>query len=159
MTEATSSPIQLRVNGVERELRVDPDMPLLWVLRDVLGLTGTKYGCGQALCGACSVHLDGAVVRSCCTPVRRAEGRDVTTIEGLSEDGTHPLQQAWIELGVPQCGFCQAGQIMTAAALLRKQPKPSPEQVEQSLAGNLCRCGTYTRIRAAVQRAAELTKG
>ena len=159
MTEATRGPIQLRVNGVERELSVDPEMPLLWVLRDVLGLTGTKYGCGQALCGACSVHLDGAVVRSCCTPVRRAEGREVTTIEGLSEDGTHPLQQAWIELGVPQCGFCQAGQIMTAAALLRKQPKPSLEQVEQSLAGNLCRCGTYTRIRAAVQRAAELTKG
>jgi isoquinoline 1-oxidoreductase alpha subunit len=157
MTEASPSPIQLRVNGVARELRVDPEMPLLWVLRDVLGLTGTKYGCGQALCGACSVHLDGAVVRSCCTPVRRAEGRDVTTIEGLSEDGTHPLQRAWIELGVPQCGFCQAGQIMTAAALLRKQPKPSPEQVEQSLAGNLCRCGTYTRIRAAVQRAAELS--
>jgi len=159
MTEAITGPIQLRVNGVARELRVDPEMPLLWVLRDVLGLTGTKYGCGHAQCGACSVHLDGAVVRSCSTPVRRADGRDVTTIEGLSEDGTHPLQQAWIELAVPQCGFCQAGQIMTAAALLRKHPKPSPEQVEQSLAGNLCRCGTYTRIRAAVQRAAELTKG
>ena len=159
MTDVSHDSIELRVNGVARELRVDPEMPLLWVLRDVLGLTGTKYGCGQALCGACSVHLDGAVVRSCCTPVRRAEGRDVTTIEGLSEDGSHPLQRAWIELGVPQCGFCQAGQIMTAAALLRKQPRPSPEQVEQSLAGNLCRCGTYTRIRAAVQRAAELAKG
>jgi isoquinoline 1-oxidoreductase alpha subunit len=159
VTDPTTREIQLRVNGVPRELRVDPAMPLLWVLRDVLGLTGTKYGCGQALCGACSVHLDGAVVRSCCTPIRRAEGRDVTTIEGLSEDGSHPLQRAWIELGVPQCGFCQAGQIMTAAALLRKQPQPTPEQVEQSLAGNLCRCGTYTRIRAAVQRAAELTKG
>lgn len=159
MTDVSHDSIELRVNGVAREVRVDPEMPLLWVLRDVLGLTGTKYGCGQALCGACSVHLDGAVVRSCCTPVRRAEGRDVTTIEGLSEDGSHPLQRAWIELGVPQCGFCQAGQIMTAAALLRKQPRPSPEQVEQSLAGNLCRCGTYTRIRAAVQRAAELAKG
>jgi isoquinoline 1-oxidoreductase subunit alpha len=159
MTDVIHDSIQLQVNGVARELRVDPEMPLLWVLRDVLGLTGTKYGCGQAQCGACSVHLDGAVVRSCCTPVRRAEGREVTTIEGLSEDGSHPLQKAWIELAVPQCGFCQAGQIMTAAALLRKQPNPSPEQVEQSLAGNLCRCGTYTRIRAAVQRAAELAKG
>jgi len=156
MTDVVHDSIELQVNGVARELRVDPEMPLLWVLRDVLGLTGTKYGCGHAQCGACSVHLDGAVVRSCSTPVRRAEGRDVTTIEGLSEDGTHPLQKAWIELGVPQCGFCQAGQIMTAAALLRKHPQPSPEQVEQSLAGNLCRCGTYTRIRAAVQRAAEL---
>jgi isoquinoline 1-oxidoreductase alpha subunit len=149
----------LNVNGKAQQFQAEEDTPLLWVLREQLGLTGTKYGCGQALCGACSVHLDGAVVRSCCTPVRRAEGRDVTTIEGLSEDGSHPLQRAWIELGVPQCGFCQAGQIMTAAALLRKQPRPSPEQVEQSLAGNLCRCGTYTRIRAAVQRAAELAKG
>jgi isoquinoline 1-oxidoreductase subunit alpha len=150
------SKLAIRVNGVAHQLDVDPDMPLLWVLRDVLGLTGTKYGCGQALCGACSVHVDGQVVRSCCTPVRRAEGREVLTIEGLSEDGSHPLQRAWLELGVPQCGFCQAGQIMTAAALLRKHPRPSPEQVEQSLAGNLCRCGTYTRIRAAVQRAAAL---
>ncbi|HVZ33643.1 MAG TPA: (2Fe-2S)-binding protein [Polyangiaceae bacterium] len=139
-----------------QELNVDPEMPILWVLRDLLGLTGTKYGCGQALCGACSVHLDGQVVRSCCTPVVRAAGKSLTTIEGLSKDGTHPLQQAWIELSVPQCGFCQAGQIMSAAALLRKQPNPSDEQIEQSLAGNLCRCGTYTRIRAAVKRAAEL---
>jgi isoquinoline 1-oxidoreductase alpha subunit len=155
MSDSTAK-LSLRVNGAPHQLDVDPDMPLLWVLRDVLGLTGTKYGCGQALCGACSVHLDGQVVRSCCTPVRRAEGREVLTIEGLSEDGSHPLQRAWVELGVPQCGFCQAGQIMTAAALLRKHPRPSPEQVEQSLAGNLCRCGTYTRIRAAVQRAAAL---
>ena len=112
--------ITLRVNGVERQLDVDPEMPLLWVLRDVLGLTGTKYGCGEALCGACTVHLDGQVVRSCVTPVRRAAGADVMTIEGLSPDGSHPLQKAWVELGVPQCGFCQAGQLMTAAALLEK---------------------------------------
>ena len=131
-------------------------MPLLWVLRDVLGLTGTKYGCGQALCGACTVHLDGQVVRSCCTPVRRAEGRSITTIEGLSRDGDHPLQRAWIEHAVPQCGYCQAGQIMTAAALLAKKPKPTDAEIDQSLSGNLCRCGTYTRIRAAVQRAASL---
>lgn len=146
--------LRLTVNGSERELDVDPEMPLLWVLRDVLGLTGTKYGCGQALCGACTVHLDGQVVRSCCTPVRRAEGKAVTTIEGLSPAGDHPLQRAWIELAVPQCGYCQAGQIMTAAALLSKKPKPSDAEIDQSLAGNLCRCGTYTRIRAAIRKAA-----
>ena len=146
--------ISLRVNGVHRDLDVDPELPLLWALRDVLGLTGTKFGCGQALCGACSVHLDGEVVRSCVTPVSRAAGRAVTTIEGLSPDGGHPLQKAWCELGVPQCGFCQAGQIMTAAALLEKIPRPRDEDIDKSLAGNLCRCGTYTRIRAAVKRAA-----
>lgn len=146
--------MKLLVNGVEREVDVDPEMPLLWALRDVLGLTGTKYGCGQALCGACTVHLDGQVVRACVTPVRRAEGRAVTTIEGLSSDGSHPLQRAWVELGVPQCGFCQAGQLMTAAALLAKIPRPSDAEIDRSLAGNLCRCGTYTRIRAAVKRAA-----
>jgi isoquinoline 1-oxidoreductase alpha subunit len=149
--------LQFQVNGVPRDLEVDPEMPLLWVLRDLLGLTGTKYGCGEALCGACSVHLDDKVVRSCCTPIRRVAGHSVTTIEGLSEDGSHPLQKAWIELCVPQCGFCQAGQIMTAAALLRKQPQPSDTEIEQSLAGNLCRCGTYTRIRAAVRKAAGIT--
>ena len=122
----------------------------------MLGLTGTKYGCGQALCGACSIHIDGQVVRSCVTPVRRAEGRSVTTIEGLSKDGSHPLQKAWVDLGVPQCGFCQAGQIMTAAALLAKKPQPTDADIDQSLAGNLCRCGTYTRIRAAVKKAAGL---
>jgi len=148
--------ISLTVNGVRREFDVDPEMPLLWALRDVLGLTGTKYGCGQALCGACSVHLEGEVVRSCVTPVRRAAGKAVTTIEGLSPDGAHPLQKAWCDLAVPQCGFCQAGQIMTAAALLEKIPKPSDEDIDRSLAGNLCRCGTYTRIRAAVKRAAGL---
>ena len=146
--------MKIRINGAERELDVDPDMPLLWALRDVLDLTGTKYGCGQALCGACTVHLGGEVVRSCVTPVRRAEGLDVTTIEGLSPDGSHPLQQAWVALGVPQCGFCQAGQIMTAAALLRATPHPSDDEIDRSLAGNLCRCGTYSRIRAAVKKAA-----
>lgn len=150
--------IRLRVNAVEKELDVDPEMPLLWALRDVLGLTGTKYGCGQALCGACVVHLDGEAVRACVTPVRRAQGRSVTTIEGLSADGSHPLQRAWVELAVPQCGFCQAGQIMTAAALLAKRPKPSDAEIDQSLSGNLCRCGTYTRIRAAVKKAAGLTR-
>lgn len=146
--------IRMTVNGREEQLEVDPDMPLLWVLRDVLGLTGTKYGCGQALCGACSVHLDGQVVRSCCTPVRRADGTRVTTIEGLSPDGEHPLQRAWIEHAVPQCGYCQAGQIMTAAALLAKKPRPTDAEIDQSLAGNLCRCGTYTRIRTAIRKAA-----
>ena len=148
--------IVLRVNGAEQKLDVDPEMPLLWALRDVLGLTGSKYGCGQALCGACTVHLDGEPVRACVTPVRRAAGKTVTTIEGLSADGSHPLQKAWVELGVPQCGFCQAGQIMSAASLLAKKPKPTDEEIDQSLAGNLCRCGTYTRIRAAVKKAAGL---
>jgi isoquinoline 1-oxidoreductase subunit alpha len=146
--------ITVRVNGTEHRLEVDPEMPLLWVLRDVLHLTGTKYGCGEALCGACTVHVDGHVVRSCVTPIRRAAGASVVTIEGLSPDGNHPLQQAWVELGVPQCGFCQAGQIMTAAGLLKKHPRPSDEQIEQSMAGNLCRCGTYPRIRNAIKQAA-----
>jgi isoquinoline 1-oxidoreductase subunit alpha len=146
--------ITVTVNGTVQKRDVDPEMPLLWFLRDVLGLTGTKFGCGQALCGACTVHLDGEVVRACVTPVRRADGKKVTTIEGLSPDGSHPLQKAWVELGVPQCGFCQAGQIMTAASLLAKRPKPTNEEIDQSLAGNLCRCGTYTRIRAAVRKAA-----
>jgi isoquinoline 1-oxidoreductase subunit alpha len=147
--------ITLRVNGKDETLDVDPEMPLLWAIRDVIGLTGTKYGCGQALCGACVVHVDGEAVRACVTPVRRALGHAVTTIEGLSPDGNHPLQRAWVELAVPQCGFCQAGQIMTAAALLTKRPKPTDAEIDQSLAGNICRCGTYTRIRAAVKKAAE----
>ena len=146
--------IQLNVNGVSREVDADEDMPLLWVLRDLLGLTGTKYGCGEALCGACTVHLDGHAVRSCVTPLRRAAGHAVTTIEGLSPTGDHPLQRAWVELGVPQCGFCQAGQIMTAAALLAENPRPTDDDIDHSLAGNLCRCGTYLRIRAAVRKAA-----
>jgi isoquinoline 1-oxidoreductase subunit alpha len=150
--------IVVRVNGKEQRLDVDPEMPLLWALRDVLGLTGTKYGCGEALCGACTVHLDGEAVRACVTPVRRAAGRDVTTIEGLSPGGDHPLQKAWVALGVPQCGYCQAGQIMSAAALLAKKPKPSDADIDQSLAGNLCRCGTYLRIRAAVRQAAGIER-
>lgn len=146
--------IRLRVNGAEHTLDLDPEMPLLWALRDILGLTGTKFGCGQALCGACSVHIDGEVVRACVTPVRRADGKAVTTIEGLSADGSHPLQKAWVELGVPQCGFCQAGQIMTAAALLAKRPKPTDHEIDESMGGNICRCGTYVRIRAAIKKAA-----
>jgi isoquinoline 1-oxidoreductase alpha subunit len=146
--------ISLTVNGVAREVDAEEDMPLLWVLRDLLGLTGTKYGCGEALCGACTVHIDGHAVRACVTPIRRAAGHAVTTIEGLSPTGDHPLQRAWVELGVPQCGFCQAGQIMTAAALLAENPRPSEADIDHSLAGNLCRCGTYLRIRAAVRKAA-----
>lgn len=146
--------MKLEVNGEPQELEVDGATPLLWVLRDRLGLTGTKYGCGAALCGACTVHVDGRPVRSCVTPVARVEGRKVTTIEGLSTNGDHPLQQAWIRHAVPQCGFCQAGQLMTAAALLAEVPHPSEQQVDQALAGNLCRCGTYLRIRAAILEAA-----
>jgi isoquinoline 1-oxidoreductase alpha subunit len=147
--------ISIEVNGQRHELDADPQMPLLWALRDLLGLTGTKYGCGEALCGACTVHLDGIAVRACVTPLERAHNRRVTTIEGLSAAGDHPLQKAWVELGVPQCGYCQAGQIMTAAALLAANPNPSDADIDRSLAGNLCRCGTYVRIRAAVHRAAK----
>lgn len=148
--------ITLRVNGKTHRLEVDPEMPILWALRDVLGLTGTKFGCGQALCGACTVLLDGEAIRACVTPVRRAVGKSVTTIEGLSSDGSHPLQRAWVELSVPQCGYCQAGQIMSAAALLAKKPRPTDQEIDQSLAGNICRCGTYVRIRAAIRKAAGL---
>jgi isoquinoline 1-oxidoreductase alpha subunit len=151
--------IRFRLNGVDREVDADPEMPLLWVLRDLLGLIGTKYGCGQALCGACTVHLDGEAVRSCVTPIRRIAGRSVVTIEGLSPDGSHPLQRAWVDLGVPQCGFCQAGQIMTAAALLARTSRPTDADIDRSLAGNLCRCGTYQRIRAAVKKAAGIAEG
>lgn len=146
--------MKIKINGVEQTLDVEPEMPLLWALRDVLGLTGTKYGCGEALCGSCTVHIDGRAVRACVTPVRRAEGRALTTIEGLSSDGKHPLQQAWLELRVPQCGYCQTGQIMTAAALLAAKPKPTDTDIDQSMAGNICRCGTYPRIRAAIKKAA-----
>jgi isoquinoline 1-oxidoreductase alpha subunit len=146
--------ITLQVNGTSHHVDTDPEMPLLWVLRDLIGLTGTKYGCGEAYCGACTVHLDGEPVRSCVTPIARAAGRRVTTIEGLSPSHDHPLQQAWVELGVPQCGYCQAGQIMSAAALLAANPSPSDEDIDRSLAGNVCRCGTYLRIRAATRRAA-----
>ncbi len=144
----------LTINGVAHDVDAHPDMPLLWVLRDVLGLTGTRFGCGQALCGACTVHLDGQPVRACVTPLKRAADASVTTIEGLSTDGSHPLQRAWVELCVPQCGFCQAGQIMTAAALLKDKPSPTDEDIDAAMSGNLCRCGTYPRIRAAIKKAA-----
>jgi isoquinoline 1-oxidoreductase alpha subunit len=148
------SVISLNVNGAERKVDADPNMPLLWALRDVLGLTGTKYGCGMAQCGACTVHVDGEARRSCITPIGTLAGRKVTTIEGLSPDGAHPLQRAWEEVNVPQCGYCQVGQIMSAAALLRKTKKPSDKEIDDALAGNLCRCGTYLRIREAVRKAA-----
>ena len=150
--------IRITVNG--RDLAVDaaPDTPLLWVLRDHLGLPGTKYGCGRALCGACTVHLDGAAVRSCTLPLASAAGRRVTTIEGLSAQRTHAVQRAWIELDVPQCGYCQSGQIMSAAALLATNPAPSDGQIDAAMAGNICRCGTYVRIRRAIHRAAELLR-
>jgi isoquinoline 1-oxidoreductase subunit alpha len=148
--------MKLTVNGQVYDADVEEDMPLLWVLRDVLGLTGTKYGCGEAHCGACTVHLDGEAVRSCVTPVSRAASLPVTTIEGMADgEKLHPLQQAWIDLAVPQCGFCQAGQIMCAAVLLKKNPTPTDDEVRRSMAGNLCRCGTYQRICAAVQLVAK----
>src|SRR4029453_1135466 len=146
--------VPLRVNGAEHSLEADPEMPLLWALRDIIGLTGTKYACGEALCGACTVHLDGEAGGACMVPLSRAAGKAITTIEGLSPTGDHPLQKAWVELAVPQCGFCQAGQIMSAAALLAANPKPSDHDIDQSMCGNLCRCGTYPRIRAAFHRAA-----
>lgn len=149
--------IKLTINGQAQEVDVAPDTPLLWVLRDTLGLTGTKYGCGIAQCGACTVHLDGAPTRSCVTPVESAAGRAITTIEGLAKDRSHPVQQAWMEIDVPQCGYCQSGQIMSAAALLAKAPKPSDADIDAAMAGNICRCGTYPRIRKAIHRAAELT--
>jgi isoquinoline 1-oxidoreductase alpha subunit len=144
----------LTINGEPVATEADPAMPLLWFLRDLLGLTGTKYGCGQALCGACTVHLDGAAVRSCQTTLAEAAGRGVTTIEGLSPDGSHPLQAAWRALKVAQCGYCQPGQIMQAAALLAERPDPDDAEIDAAMAGNLCRCGTYLRIRAAIRRAA-----
>jgi len=148
--------MKLTVNGKAHEVDVPDSMPLLWVLRDVLGLTGTKFGCGVAQCGACTVLLDGQAVRSCITPVRAVGARAVTTIEGLSADGSHPVQRAWTELDVVQCGFCQPGQIMAAAALLNQKPRPTDADIDAALEGNLCRCGTYQRIRAAVHRAAEM---
>jgi isoquinoline 1-oxidoreductase alpha subunit len=145
--------LKLRINGQTREVEADPDTPLLWVLRDHLGMTGTKFGCGVAQCGACTVHIDGAAVRSCQVPAQVAAGRAITTIEGLSPDGSHPLQKAWVELDVPQCGYCQAGMIMAAAALLKAKPRPTDEDIE-TYVDNLCRCGTYPRIRAAIHKAA-----
>lgn len=146
--------ISLVVNGKQRTIEVSPEMPLLWVLRDVLGLTGTKYGCGIALCGACTVHLDGEAVRSCMFPVSAAEGKRIVTIEGLSANGSHPVQKAWIAQQVPQCGYCQAGMVMTAAALLAKNPKPTDTDIDVEMT-NICRCGTYARIRAAIHAAAK----
>jgi len=150
--------MKLQVNGTEHDVDAPPDMPLLWVLRDLLHLTGTKFGCGIAQCGACTVHVDGAPRRACVTPVSTVEGKPITTIEGLSKDGMHPVQRAWTELDVVQCGYCQSGQIMSAAALLAKVPSPNDADIDQALSGNICRCGTYQRVRAAVHRAAELGK-
>lgn len=144
----------LTVNDASQHVDVSPDTPLLWVLRDHLGLTGTKYGCGMALCGACTVHVDGQAVRSCVMPISAAAGKSVLTIEGLSRDGSHPLQQAWIAEEVPQCGYCQSGQIMAAAVLLRENPRPSNADIDDAMSGNICRCGTYQRIRRAIHRAA-----
>jgi isoquinoline 1-oxidoreductase alpha subunit len=146
--------VSVTVNGTARTFDGDADMPLLWYLRDVLQQTGTKFGCGQALCGACTVHLDGIAVRSCQTPMKAAAGKAVTTIEGLDAKGRHPLQIAWRELGVPQCGYCQSGQIMQAASLLKQNASPSDADIDAAMAGNICRCGTYTRIKAAIKRAA-----
>jgi len=142
-----------RVNGKPQTLDVDPDMPLLWALRDVVGLTGTKFGCGVAQCGACTVHLDGNPIRSCVTSVSEVAGKSITTIEGISPDRTHVIQQAWIAEQVPQCGYCQSGQIMAAAALLEKKPKPTDADIDRAMSGNICRCGTYQRIRRAIHRA------
>jgi isoquinoline 1-oxidoreductase alpha subunit len=145
----------LRVNGATRAVDADPAMPLLWALRDLLGITGTKYGCGIGACGACTVHLNGQAVRSCITSIGDVGDQEVTTTEGLSPDGTHPVQRAWIANNVPQCGYCQAGQIMQAAALLKDTPKPTDQQITDAMSGNICRCGTYQRIRAAIKQAAE----
>lgn len=145
----------IKVNGQSKEVNVDSDTPLLWVLRDSLGMVGTKYGCGISQCGACTVHVDGKAVRSCSTPISSLDGKKVTTIEGLSADGSHPVQQAWIEHDVPQCGYCQAGQIMSAAALIDSNNNPSDSEIAEAMNGNICRCGTYTRIKAAVKTAAK----
>ena len=148
--------ITLRVNGTTRAVDADPAMPLLWALRDLLGMTGTKYGCGIGACGACTVHLNGQAVRSCITAIGDVGDQQVATIEGLSPEGTHPIQRAWIANNVPQCGYCQVGQIMQAAALLQTTPKPTDQQITDAMSGNICRCGTYQRIRAAIKQAAEL---
>lgn len=150
--------ISIRVNGQAKSVDADSRTPLLWVLREQLGLTGTKFGCGMALCGACTVHVDGNAVRSCVTPLAAVAGKHITTIEGLSADGSHPVQRAWLELQVPQCGYCQPGQIMSAAALLAVNANPSDADINDAMAGNLCRCGTYARIRKAIHAAAEITR-
>ncbi|MEO5999016.1 MAG: (2Fe-2S)-binding protein [Chitinophagaceae bacterium] len=150
--------ISVTINQKTHQLDVNPDMPLLWVLRDTLGLVGTKYGCGIAQCGACVVHLNGEAVRSCVTKISRASGQKITTIEGLSLTQDHPLQKAWLEVDVPQCGYCQSGQIMSAAVLLKEKPNPTDEDIDDSMSGNLCRCGTYLRIRKAIHLAAEMQR-
>jgi isoquinoline 1-oxidoreductase alpha subunit len=150
--------ISLTVNGERHDIDADPEMPLLWALRDLIKLTGTKYGCGIAQCGACTIHINGQPARACVTPVSAAVGTEIRTIEGLSPDATHPVQQAWIELDVVQCGYCQSGQVMAAAALLEQNPSPTDADIDTAMAGNICRCGTYNRIRKAVHRAAELLK-
>lgn len=148
--------ITLTVNGKQHQYDDDENMPLLWALRDILNYKGTKYGCGKGLCGACTVHLNGQPIRSCATPVSVVGDQKITTIEGLSENGDHPVQEAWQELNVPQCGYCQSGQIMSAAALLKSNPSPTDEQIDIAMSGNICRCGTYERIRKAIHRAAQL---
>ena len=145
----------IRINGAPHDIDVDPQMPLLWAIRDIVGLTGTKFGCGIGACGACTVHMDGQAIRSCITPVSVADGHEIVTIEGLSADGHHPVQNAWRANNVPQCGYCQPGQIMQAAALLQQTPKPTDQQITDAMSGNICRCGTYVRIRAAIKSAAE----
>jgi len=146
---------QIKINGTFRQVDADPQMPLLWAIRDILGLTGTKFGCGIGACGACTVQMDGQAVRSCITPISAAAGHEIVTIEGLSADGSHPVQKAWRAHNVPQCGYCQPGQMMQAAALLKQTPKPTDQQITDAMSGNICRCGTYVRIRAAIKAAAE----
>ena len=150
--------VKFNLNGKPQTVEAAPAMPLLWVLRDTLGLTGTKFGCGMSLCGACTVHINGQAVRSCVTPVSSVAGKTVVTIEGLSADASHPIQKAWIEQDVPQCGYCQSGQIMTAAALLQKTARPTDADIDEAMHGNICRCGTYDTIRAAIHRAAEIAR-
>ncbi|MGH9835830.1 MAG: (2Fe-2S)-binding protein [Blastocatellia bacterium] len=150
--------IRLKVNGVSRQFDGDPEMPLLWFLRDELQLTGTKYGCGMGLCGSCTVHLNGAATRSCLTPMRSVANKEVVTIEGLGAKAEHPVQRAWKQCNVPQCGYCQSGQIMQAASLLKQKPKPTDQDIDDAMKGNICRCGTYQRIRQAIKMAAEVKK-
>lgn len=151
--------ITFEINGKSVRVEGEPEKPLLWVLREDLGLTGTKYGCGIAICGCCTVHLEGDAIRSCVTPISRVEGKRVTTIEGLSRDLSHPVQRAWMDIQVPQCGYCQPGQMMSAACLLAQKPKPTETDISDAMSGNLCRCGTYLRVRKAIHRAAEITTG
>ena len=150
--------VKLKINGEVKNLDIEPDMPLLWALRDIVQLTGSKYGCGKGLCGACTVHLNGQPIRSCVTPVSSIEGQEITTIEGLSENGDHPVQIAWQEINVPQCGYCQSGQIMSASALIESNKNPDDGAIDAAMAGNICRCGTYPRIRQAIKQAAKLAR-